>query len=153
MANRFFKNLEQECSGFLQSAVDRLGVDDEMQQVLVSPYREVTLELPLRMDDGSLRLFHGFRVQHNQSRGPFKGGLRYHPDVDLDQFRALASAMTWKCALVDIPFGGGKGGINCDPHELSLRERERLGVAYARIGDFRNAFADFIHALPYLVST
>lgn len=119
-------NLEQECSGFVNSAIERIDIGREMEQILVSPYREVKLELPVRMEDGSLRLFHGFRVQHNQSRGPFKGGLRYHADVDLDHFRALASAMTWKCALVDIPFGGGKGGINCDPGELTARECELL---------------------------
>ncbi|REJ88854.1 MAG: Glu/Leu/Phe/Val dehydrogenase [Planctomycetota bacterium] len=119
-------NLESKCAGFVTDALERLGINDEMRHVLISPFREIKLELPMRMDDGSLRLFHGFRVQHNHSRGPFKGGLRYHPDVDLDHFRALASAMTWKCALADIPFGGGKGGINCDPRGMSRVERETL---------------------------
>lgn len=119
-------NLEAKCSGFVSAAVDRLGIGSEMRQLLISPFREIKFELPMRMDDGSLRLYHGFRVQHNQSRGPFKGGLRYHPDVDQEHFRALASAMTWKCALVDIPFGGGKGGINCDPRDMSHHEREVL---------------------------
>lgn len=109
---------------FLEPALDRLGIQDEMRMLMTHPYREVSFELPLRRLDGSLALFRGFRVQHDHSRGPFKGGLRYHPDVDLDHFSDLASVMTWKCALVDIPFGGAKGGINCDPHELDDRELE-----------------------------
>jgi len=86
----------------------------------------VSFELPLKRDDGSIALFNGYRVQHDQSRGPFKGGLRFHPDVDLDHFVALATLMTWKCALVNLPFGGAKGGVNCDPGELSEHELETL---------------------------
>ena len=88
--------------------------------------RELRVELPLAMDDGSERLFIGYRMQHNDARGPFKGGIRYHPQVDEDEVRALASLMTWKTALVDVPFGGAKGGIQVDPKSLSLREKERL---------------------------
>jgi len=120
------RNLDERCSGFLDCALQRLQVGDEMQTLLHSPFREMKFELPIRTGDGQIRLFHGFRVQHDSSRGPFKGGLRYHPDVDLEHFRALASAMTWKCALVDVPFGGAKGGINCDPGSLTRHDREVL---------------------------
>lgn len=119
-------NLEHRCSGFLDDALARLQIGDEMRHFLKTPFREVRFELPLLTHDGALRVYRGYRVQHDQSRGPFKGGLRFHPDVNMSHFRALASAMTWKCALVDIPFGGGKGGIDCDPHELTLLERETL---------------------------
>ncbi|MBI1312296.1 Glu/Leu/Phe/Val dehydrogenase [bacterium] len=120
------RKLDERCSGFLDCALQRLQVNDEIQALLRSPFREIKFELPIRMGDGQIRLFHGFRVQHDKSRGPFKGGLRYHPDVDMEHFRALASVMTWKCALVDIPFGGAKGGINCDPSSLSRQDREVL---------------------------
>ncbi len=103
-----------------------------MQQLLRSPYREVRFELPLKRDDGSISLFYGYRVQHNQSRGPFKGGLRYHKDVDLEHFVALAEIMTWKTSLLDLPFGGGKGGIDCDPTELSPGELEALTKRYVQ---------------------
>lgn len=114
------------CEQFLDRAFHHLQVEPELGQLLRACYREVLFELPLKRDDGSLTLFYGYRVQHNQSRGPFKGGLRYHPDVDMDHFVALATLMTWKCALLDLPFGGAKGGVNCDPGELSERELEDL---------------------------
>jgi len=120
----------QSCDRFLDEALDRLEVDEELRHLLRAPYRETRFELPLKCDDGSLKVFYGYRVQHNHSRGPFKGGLRYHPDLDLDHFAALASLMTWKTALVDIPFGGAKGGVNCNPRELSVGERERLTKRY-----------------------
>jgi glutamate dehydrogenase (NAD(P)+) len=127
--------LGSKCGGFLECALSRIQVNEEVQALLHSPYREMKFELPLRTSDGQLRLFHGFRVQHDKSRGPFKGGLRFHPDSDLDQFRALASAMTWKCALVDVPFGGAKGGINCDPSTLTRHDREVLTKRFAeRLG-------------------
>lgn len=131
----FGGKLEERCGGFLDCALKRLEVDDEIQALLHSPYREMKFELPLRTSDGQIRLFHGFRVQHDKSRGPFKGGLRFHPDSSLDTFRALASAMTWKCALVDVPFGGAKGGINCDPATLTRHDREVLTKKFAeRLG-------------------
>jgi glutamate dehydrogenase (NAD(P)+) len=107
-------------------AADVLGISEDLRVALKTPYREVMVELPLRCDDGSLRTFSGYRVQHDASRGPLKGGLRYHPEVDLDEVRALASLMTWKTAVVDLPYGGAKGGINCDPGELSQLDLERL---------------------------
>lgn len=117
----------QECSRtHFRAVLERLGVGEELGLLLGTAHREVSVEMPLTRDDGSLAVFRGYRVQHDRSRGPFKGGLRYHPDVDLDHFRGLAQLMSWKTALVDIPFGGAKGGINCDPEELSLRELEVL---------------------------
>ncbi len=117
---------------YLVQALKELDLAPAFEALLKTPYREIHLELPFERDDGSICVFQGFRVQHNQSRGPFKGGLRYHPDMDLEHARALAEVMTWKTALVDIPFGGGKGGINCDPHELSDREMEQLTKLFAR---------------------
>lgn len=116
-----------ECSErFLYDALDRLGVEQEMQELLRTPYREVSVEIPLRRADGSLDVYYGYRVQHDHSRGPFKGGLRYHPDVDMDHTSGLAAVMTWKTAVTDIPFGGGKGGIDCDPRDLETDELEVL---------------------------
>ncbi len=106
-------------------AARSLQLAEPLQIALKTPFREVMVELPLRID-GSLQTFHGYRVQHNNARGPLKGGLRYHPHVDLDEVRALASLMTWKTAVVDIPYGGAKGGIDCDPKELSREAVERI---------------------------
>lgn len=116
-----------ECSqAFLDQALERLGAGEEQRTLLSGPYREIKVELPIRRDDGELAVFAGYRVQHDNSRGPFKGGLRFHPHVDMEHFRGLASVMTWKTALVDVPFGGAKGGIDCDTHELSRQELEVL---------------------------
>ena len=116
-----------ECSDtFLDAAMDRLELAPSMRQLLRGPYREVMVELPLMRHDGELRVYSGYRVQHDNARGPFKGGLRFHPSVDMDHFRALAAVMTWKTAVADIPFGGAKGGIDCDPHELTQAELETL---------------------------
>ncbi len=112
-------------------AADKMGLEPEFREVLRCPRRALTLSLPVRMDDGSIRVFEGYRVQHNNSRGPCKGGIRYHPEVSLDEVKALASWMTWKCATVNIPFGGAKGGIICDPKHLSRGELERLTRRYA----------------------
>lgn len=111
---------------FLSRAIDQLGLSQETGCLLAMPHREVSIELPLRRDNGQLDVYYGFRVQHNHARGPFKGGLRFHPQLDLVEARELASAMTWKTALAGIPFGGGKGGINCDPGDLSPSEKEQL---------------------------
>ena len=109
-----------------RAAADRLGLDAEMRTLLSTPFRELRVEVPVRLDDGSLKVFLGYRIQHNGVRGPAKGGIRYHPAVTVDEVRALAEAMTWKTALVNIPFGGAKGGIACDPRTMSQRELERL---------------------------
>jgi glutamate dehydrogenase (NAD(P)+) len=107
-------------------AAVRLNLDPGMRLVLREPRREFTVHFPVHMDDGSVQVFTGYRVQHNLSRGPAKGGIRYHQDVTLDEVRALAMWMTWKCAVVDIPYGGGKGGVIVDPKQLSLKEVEGL---------------------------
>jgi len=111
-------------------AADHLGLEKEMRVLLSTPFRELRVEVPIRMDDGKLRVFVGYRVQHSGVRGPAKGGIRYHPAVDLDEVRALAAAMTWKTAVVNIPFGGAKGGIQCDPAAMSASELERLTRRY-----------------------
>ena len=108
------------------TAADKCNIDPGMREVLRRPRRALTLALPVKMDDGTIRVFEGFRVQHNSARGPCKGGIRYHPGVTFDEVKALASWMTWKCATVNIPFGGAKGGIVCDPHHMSHGELERL---------------------------
>jgi glutamate dehydrogenase (NAD(P)+) len=105
-------------------AADLLELDEAMRVALKTPYREVMVEIPLICEGGDLQTFRGYRVQHNLARGPMKGGLRYHPDVDLDEARALASLMTWKTAVVDLPYGGAKGGINCDPRSGTLTQRD-----------------------------
>ncbi|HUG01005.1 MAG TPA: Glu/Leu/Phe/Val dehydrogenase dimerization domain-containing protein [Longimicrobiales bacterium] len=105
-------------------AADLLELSDAMRVALKTPYREVMIEIPLICDSGDLRTFRGYRVQHNLARGPMKGGLRYHPDVDLDEARALASLMTWKTAVVDLPYGGAKGGIDCDPRSTSITQHD-----------------------------
>ncbi|MEW6775807.1 MAG: Glu/Leu/Phe/Val dehydrogenase [Bdellovibrionota bacterium] len=115
---------------FLGRAAKALGIKEEIHELLLRPAREIRLTLPIRRDDGSLVLFEGFRVQHNNARGPFKGGVRYHPSVTAEEIRLLAGLMSFKTALVDIPFGGAKGGIACDPSKLSVSELERLTRAY-----------------------
>jgi glutamate dehydrogenase (NAD(P)+) len=118
-------------------AASRLNLDPNIYKILRWPNREITLYIPVMMDDGNYQVFTGYRVQHNFARGPAKGGLRYSPDVNLDEVRALAAWMTWKCAVVNIPFGGAKGGIICDPREMSPVELERLTRRYtAELLDF-----------------
>ena len=111
---------------------DQLGLDAQVREILRWPAREFHLRIPVRMDDGKIRVFEGFRVQHNDARGPNKGGLRFHPSETEDTVRALAMWMTWKCAVADIPLGGGKGGIVVDPATLSVEEKERLVRAYMK---------------------
>ncbi len=111
-------------------AAERLGVDEGLRKVLRTPALELTVNIPVQLDDGRLEVFTGFRVQHSIARGPAKGGIRFAPDVSLDEVRALASWMTWKCAVVNIPFGGGKGGVICSPELLSMSELERLTRRY-----------------------
>jgi glutamate dehydrogenase (NAD(P)+) len=108
------------------ATADAIGLDDSLRAVLREVKRELVVHFPVEMDDGSFEVFTGFRVQHNIARGPAKGGLRYHPAMTLDDARALAMYMTWKTAVADVPFGGAKGGVVCDPHSLSLSELERL---------------------------
>jgi len=114
----------------LSSAIEILGYDEGLHAMLATPRREITVAIPLRRDDGSTELFTGYRVQHNISRGPGKGGLRYAPGVDPDEVRALAMWMTWKCAIVDLPYGGAKGGVTIDPRHYSPAELERVTRRY-----------------------
>src|SRR5918994_7132907 len=107
-------------------AADKIGLTDGMREVLRAPKRQLSVSVPTLMDDGSVKVFQGYRVQHNLARGPAKGGIRYHPQVTLNEVRALAMWMTWKCAVVNIPYGGAKGGVVIDPKHLSLREVEGL---------------------------
>jgi glutamate dehydrogenase (NAD(P)+) len=111
---------------------DQLDLDDATRELLRNPMREYQFSIPVRMDDGTTQVFRGFRVQHNDSRGPCKGGIRFHPQETIDTVRALATWMTWKCAVVDIPLGGGKGGVICDPHNLSMREQEQICRGWVR---------------------
>jgi glutamate dehydrogenase (NAD(P)+) len=111
-------------------AAQKLGLDDGLYQILLTPDREICVAIPVQMDSGKLRVFKGYRVQHSLARGPGKGGIRYAPDVTLDEVRALAAWMTWKCAVVNIPFGGAKGGIICDPTQLSTAELEKITRRY-----------------------
>jgi glutamate dehydrogenase (NAD(P)+) len=136
-------SLEQELNPWLAAearfdeAAERLGLEDGMRKILSSPAREIIVHIPVLLDDGRFEVFTGYRVQHSIARGPAKGGIRFAPDVTLDEVRALASWMTWKCAVVNIPFGGGKGGVVCDPMVLSQFELERITRRYtAEIIDF-----------------
>jgi glutamate dehydrogenase/leucine dehydrogenase len=110
----------------LEIAAEKLKLDPGIVQLLKHPRRMITVAVPVRMDDGSIKVFTGYRVQHNNWRGPFKGGIRYHPSVDLDEVKALAMWMTWKCAVMDLPYGGGKGGVVCNPKQMSRAELERM---------------------------
>ncbi|HVO39782.1 MAG TPA: Glu/Leu/Phe/Val dehydrogenase [Spirochaetia bacterium] len=127
----------------LDTAAQTLGLEPAMHELLRWPQRELHVTFPVRMDDGSTKVFHGFRVQYNGARGPTKGGIRWHPDETIDTVRALSAWMTWKTAVVDLPLGGGKGGIICNPKEMSAGEKERLARAYIRaIGRFLSETQD-----------
>lgn len=115
----------------LDEAAKLINLDKGLQQVLANPKRILTVSLPIRMDNGEIHVFTGYRSQHNDARGPYKGGIRYHPQVSIDEVKALSMWMTWKCAIADIPYGGGKGGIICNPKEMSEGELERLTRRYA----------------------
>jgi len=119
-----------EVNLFFDNAADRLGLDDGLREMLKRPWRELLVQVPVRMDDGQIKVFSGCRVQHNAARGPYKGGVRYHPLADLEEVRALASLMTWKTALVNLPYGGAKGGVQVDPGLLSQSELNRLTRRY-----------------------
>ncbi|WP_020466792.1 Glu/Leu/Phe/Val family dehydrogenase [Singulisphaera acidiphila] len=122
---------------YFDQAASVLDLTDNMRTLMITPDRELRVEVTIEMDSGQIGNFIGYRVQHDNARGPFKGGLRYHPHVDQDEARSLASLMTWKTAVVDLPFGGGKGGVNCDPNKLSRGELERLTRKFVQqIHDF-----------------
>jgi glutamate dehydrogenase (NAD(P)+) len=131
-ANRASRTGAAELSNFeivtnyFNMAADRLGLDDDVRSVIRSAYREVQVQIPIRLSDGKIHVFSGYRVQHNGARGPYKGGVRYHPEVDLDEVRALAALMSWKTAIVGIPYGGAKGGVNCPADQLTERELQTI---------------------------
>jgi len=138
-------------------AAEILDLDEPMREFLRWPMREFTFTIPVKMDDGTTKVFHGFRVQYNSARGPTKGGLRWHPEETIDTVRALAAWMTWKTAVVDIPLGGGKGGIVCNPKEMSDGEKERLARGYVRsvgriLGVTRDVPAPDVYTTPQIMA-
>jgi glutamate dehydrogenase (NAD(P)+) len=141
----------------LDEAAKIMDLDPSVHELLRWPLRELHVTLPVRMDDGTTKVFHGFRVQYNDSRGPTKGGIRFHPEETIDTVRALAAWMTWKTAVVDIPLGGGKGGVICNPKEMSERELERLSRAYMRavghfIGEETDVPAPDVYTTPQIMA-
>ena len=120
----------EEVNLFFDQAAERLGLAEGRREMLRRPWRELQVQVPVRMDDGHINVYNGFRIQHNGARGPYKGGVRYHPEADQDEVRALAALMTWKTALMNLPFGGAKGGVQVDPTELSNEELNRLTRRY-----------------------
>jgi glutamate dehydrogenase (NAD(P)+) len=141
----------------LDQAAQTLELDGGVHELLRWPMREIQISLPVRMDDGSAKIFRGFRVQYNWARGPAKGGIRWHPDETIDTVRALAAWMTWKTAVVDIPLGGGKGGVVCNPKELSDAEKERLARAYVRalsrdLGVHKDCPAPDVYTTPQIMA-
>ncbi|MBE7504719.1 MAG: Glu/Leu/Phe/Val dehydrogenase [Planctomycetia bacterium] len=141
----------------LDEAAKKLGLDQATHELLRWPMREYRMTLPVKMDNGQTRIFHAYRVQYNSSRGPTKGGLRWHPDETIDTVRALAAWMTWKCAVVNIPLGGGKGGVTCNPKEMSEAEKERLARAYIRsvgheFGVHRDVPAPDVYTTPQIMA-
>src|SRR5919201_3472024 len=115
---------------YFRQAAERLELRDDVAAVLRSCYREVQVQIPVKLSDGKIHVFAGYRVQHNGARGPYKGGVRFHPEVDLDEVRALAELMTWKTAIAGIPYGGAKGGVNVDPHRLEASERQAVARSF-----------------------
>ena len=141
----------------LDEAAKILKLDAAIHEFLRWPMREMHVTLPVKMDDGTTKVFHGFRVQYNDSRGPTKGGIRFHPDETIDTVRALAAWMTWKTSVVDIPLGGGKGGVICNPKEMSPAELERLSRAYIRqigrmLGLFEDVPAPDVYTTPQIMA-
>jgi len=148
-----FKIAQQQ----LDTTAERLGLDEATRELLRWPMREIHATLPVKMDDGSSKIFKAFRVQYNTARGPAKGGIRWHPDETIDTVRALSAWMTWKTSVVDIPLGGGKGGVVCNPKELSETEKERLARAYVRalarsLGATRDVPAPDVYTTPQIMA-
>ncbi len=131
MASKEFNPFEMAQAQF-DKVAEILNLDQGSREILRNPMREYHFNIPVKMDDGTTKVFRGFRVQHNDARGPSKGGIRFHPQETVDTVRALAMWMTWKCAVVNIPLGGGKGGVICDPHHLSMKEQEQICRGWVR---------------------
>jgi len=141
----------------LDDAAERLGLDEATHELLRWPMKEYQFTLPVRMDDGRVKIYRGYRVQYNWALGPTKGGLRWHPDETIDTVRALGAWMTWKCSVVELPLGGGKGGVTCNPKELSEAEKERLARAYIRaiwthIGVDQDVPAPDVYTTPQIMA-
>ncbi len=146
-------NAFQMAQAQFDHVADQLNLDPQVCQILRWPSREFKFQIPVRMDDGAIRVFSGYRVQHNDSRGPCKGGIRFHPSETLDTVRALAMWMTWKCAVADIPLGGGKGGVPVDSSTLSVNEKEKLcrgwiGQMWRNIGPRQDVPAPDVGTTP-----
>ncbi len=138
-------------------AAELLGLEPALRELLRWPAREYKFTIPVKMDDGSTQVFHGYRVQYNDARGPNKGGIRWHPDETMDTVRALSAWMTWKCSVVGIPLGGGKGGVTCDPKRLSAGEKERLARGWVRVvarelGEHRDCPAPDVYTTPQIMA-
>jgi glutamate dehydrogenase (NAD(P)+) len=138
-------------------AADLINLDAYMRKILITPFREVQVEVPVRMDDGRIEVYTGYRIQHNGARGPCKGGIRYHPEADHDEVLGLATIMTWKTALMDIPFGGAKGGVTVDPRKLSPLELERLTRRFTQrisivLGPYRDVPAPDVNTNPQVMA-
>ena len=149
-------NLFEMAQAQLDEAATILNLDPGIHAILREPMREFHLSIPVKMDDGQTKVFKGFRVQYNNARGPFKGGIRFHPEETVDVIKALATWMTWKCAVVDIPLGGGKGGVICNPKEMSSSELERLSRGYIDavwefIGPDRDIPAPDVYTTPQIM--
>ncbi len=152
VANAFEVAQEQ-----IDACADILTLESNVREILRNPMRELHVSVPVRMDNGAIKVFHGFRVQYNDARGPSKGGIRFHPEETIDTVRALSAWMTWKCALLDLPLGGGKGGIICSPKELSKGELERVSRAYIQavwqfIGPDIDVPAPDVYTTPEIMS-
>jgi glutamate dehydrogenase (NAD(P)+) len=148
-----FKNIQKQ----IDKCAKILGLDEATLALLKEPTRTLIVNMPVKMDDGTVRIFTGFRVQYNDALGPVKGGIRWHPDENLDAIKALAALMTWKCALLDLPYGGGKGGVVCDPKKMSSGEKERLARAYVRalagfIGPMKDIPAPDVYTDPQIMT-
>ncbi len=115
---------------YFDKAAERLGLPDDLRVVFWTPYREVTVQIPVKLSDGKVHVYSGYRIQHNGARGPYKGGIRFHPEVDVDEVRALASLMTWKTAVAGVPFGGAKGGVNCPANQLEPAEQQKIARSF-----------------------
>jgi glutamate dehydrogenase (NAD(P)+) len=142
---------------YFRKAAQIMDLGARVQALLLTPFREIKVQVPLELDNGDIAVFSGYRIQHNDARGPMKGGLRYHPHVDVEETKSLASLMTWKTALVDIPFGGAKGGITCDPRTLSPRELEQLTRKFIQqihenIGPYRDIPAPDVNTNPQVMA-
>src|SRR5438477_3281559 len=115
---------------YFEIACDKLGLADDLRTVFWSPYREVTVQIPVKLSDGKIHVYSGYRIQHNGARGPYKGGIRFHPEVDIDEVRALASLMTWKTAVAGVPYGGAKGGVNCPADRLEQADVQKIARSF-----------------------